>query len=276
MARWPAAVAGIDKSSFQERHFMTRTTNGLLWAILPLVSILATMATGCHTAYQCPILQPMTMGTIPAPLPPAPNDASDSGSGQAHRAYVGGTPAGPAPEGDAYKVVGYKPGLRFYVVQYNASLYRGGDILSAEGAQSLRSLGIKTIVSVTPNDRERALAKEYNFKLVEIPFGLGNLNKSDLDRFLSAVDSSPAPVYVHCFGGDLQAGILLAHYRIHKEGWSYRRALNEYRRLDANYWDSIAMLKVLEDNAQAAPQASRTPAVTPAVTRSPKPAQNIP
>jgi protein tyrosine phosphatase (PTP) superfamily phosphohydrolase (DUF442 family) len=218
----------------------------------------------------------MTMGTIPAPLPPAPNDASDSGSGEARRSYVGGTPAYPAPEGDAYKVVGYMPGLRFYVVQYNASLYRGGDVLSAEGAQSLRSLGIKTIIAVTPNDRERALAKEYGFKLVEIPFGLGNLTKADLDRFLSAVESNPAPIYVHSFGGNLQAGILLAHYRIHKEGWSFQRALNEYRRLDANYWDSIAMVKVLQDNAEAAPQASRAPGVTPPASGPPKPAQNVP
>ncbi|MFA6134618.1 MAG: hypothetical protein WC869_11445 [Phycisphaerae bacterium] len=221
----------------------------LLGVLLPIGLVSLWVAPGCHTAYQCPILQPLTGGTIPAPLPPAPNDPNDSGSGEARRAYIGGIATHPAPEGDAYKVVGYRDGLRFYVVQYNDKLYRGGDILYREGAKALKDLGIKTIISVTPSGRERTLAKEFGFVLVEIQFGLGDLNRADLDRFLAAVESNPAPVYVHCFGGNLRVAILLAYYRIHKEGWTCERALNEYWRLDANYWDSVTMVQVLKANA---------------------------
>ena len=69
------------------------------------------------------------------------------------------------------------------------------------------------------------------------------------DLFLAAVDAGPTPVYVHCMGGDLRAGILAAHYRIHREGWTFDRAIEEYRRLDANYWDSLDLVKVLKENA---------------------------
>jgi protein tyrosine phosphatase (PTP) superfamily phosphohydrolase (DUF442 family) len=191
---------------------------------LMLVGLAAVLAAaiGCHTPWQCPILQPMFGGRIPAPLPHA---------------------------GSTYKVVGYRPGIRFYVIQYNDKIYRGGDILSREGADSLKAFGIKTIVSVTPSNEERRLAKEYGFALAEIPFGQDDMTAAHLDRFLEVVDKYPAPFYVHCFGGDLRAAMLVANYRIKREGWSVEKALDEYRRLDANYWDSLHMVDVLKANA---------------------------
>jgi protein tyrosine phosphatase (PTP) superfamily phosphohydrolase (DUF442 family) len=199
------------------------TSQKLLSALLLAALVaLSTTAVACHTPHQCPILQGMTGGAIPAPLPPS---------------------------GDTYKVIGFRDGIRFYVIQYNDKIYRGGDILSRAGAESLRTLGIKTIIAVTPNDQERTLAREFGFKLVEIPFGWYDMKKADLDQFLAAVDAGPTPVYVHCMGGDLRAGILAAHYRIHREGWTFDRAIEEYRRLDANYWDSLDLVKVLKENA---------------------------
>lgn len=177
---------------------------------------------GCHSLHDCPILQPLTGGNIPAPLP---------------------------PEGETYDVLGRRDGIRFYIVKYSENLYRGGDIRSEKGAQALKDLGIRTVVSVTPNDTERSLARQFGFELVEIPFGFYNLTKAELDRFLAAVDSRPGPIYVHDFGGIAQAGILLAHYRIHRQGWTFDKALAEYRRLGANYWDSLAMVDTLKKNA---------------------------
>ncbi|MBE3069248.1 MAG: hypothetical protein IMZ66_03325 [Planctomycetes bacterium] len=179
----------------------------------------------CHTVHQCPILQGLTGGTIPSPLP---------------------------PPGDTYEVVGRRDGIRFHVVKYNATLYRGGDILNRAGAQALKDLGIKTIISVSPNAQERALAQEFGFVLVEIPFGWFDMTASHLSRFLAAIDANPAPFYVHSFLGINQAGILLAHYRIHREGWTVDTALAEYWRLDGNYWDSTHMVDVLKKNAPAA------------------------
>jgi len=181
-----------------------------------------TVPAGCHSPHQCPILQGLTGGRIPSPLPPA---------------------------GDTYTVVGYRDGIRFYVVKYNDQFYRGGDLLDRRGAEALKALGIKTIISVSPDDQERALAKEFGFGLVEIPFGWNDMSQDHLDRFLAATRGSPGPFYVHDTFGINQAGILLAHYRIHVERWSVEKALDEYWRLDANFWDSIHMVQVLKDAA---------------------------
>jgi hypothetical protein len=240
-------MAGGGPTTIYERGDFMMNAKRLCGVLLPALLVALCAAAGCHTAYQCPILQPMTLGTIPAPLPPAANDASDTGSTAPQRAYIGSIPSHPAPEGDAYKVLGYRNGIRFYVVQYSDKLYRGGDILSQEGAQALKALGIKTVISITPSLRERALAKDNGFVLVEMPFAA--LTRADLDKFIAAVASNPAPIYVHDFGGINKAGILLAYYRIRKEGWTYERAINEFWRLDANYWDVIGMVNVLKANA---------------------------
>ena len=199
---------------------------------LAALLFLAQTSVGCHAPSQSPILQELTGGYIPAPLPAA---------------------------GDTYKVIGYRPGIRFYVVQYNDTLYRGGDILSRQGMDALKALGIKTIVAVTPRADEREWAKEYGMKYVEIPFGWYDMKKTHLDKFLAAVDEGPTPVYVHCLGGDLRAGILAAHYRIHRESWSVEKALDEYYRLDASRLDAMDLVKKLRENApklQVVPPAS--------------------
>ena len=195
----------------------------LLAAVLPVAMIALSMtAIACHTPHQCPYLQTLTGGRIPAPLP---------------------------RESDTYKIIGYRDGIRFYVMQYNERLYRGGDILSKQGMEALKALGIKTIVSVTPTDDERAWAKEYDMKYVEIPFGWFDLKKEHLDQFLAAADAGPPPIFVKCFTGDLRTGILAAHWRIHREGWTFEKAIEEYRQLDANYWDSLNLVDVLKANA---------------------------
>jgi hypothetical protein len=209
--------------SFDIRHSTFNIVRPLL--LLPVaLAGLALLSAGCHPPHQCSVMQRLGGGKVTAPLPPA---------------------------GDSYKVIGYRKGIRFYVVQYNDRLYRGGDLLSREGFQSLRELGILTIVAVTPSDEERKLAGEFRMKYVEIPFGAVALTGVELERFLAAADAGPAPLYVHCFGGDLRAGILLAHYRIHREGWTYKRAIDEYYRLDAKRWDADILDKVLQENATA-------------------------
>ena len=195
----------------------------LLAAVLPVAMIALSMtAIACHTPSQCPYLQTLTGGNIPAPLP---------------------------QESSTYKIVGYREGIRFYVIQYNDRLYRGGDILKREGMDALKALGIKTIISVTPRDEERAWAREYGMKYVEIPFGWFDLKKEHLDQFLTAADAGPAPIFVKCFAGDLRTGILAAHWRIHREGWTVDRALEEYFLLDANTWDSLILVDTLKKNA---------------------------
>lgn len=196
------------------------------WLLAAVLVGASAAGVACHTPHQCPILQGMTGGRIPSPLP---------------------------PEGDTYQIVGKRDGIRFYIAKYTDSLYRGGDILNRSGADALKQLGIKTIVSVDPSDDERAIAKEYGFALIEIPFGWYDLKKADLDRFLATVDQGQGPYYVHDMYGPIQAGALLAYYRMHRQQWSVDDAIKEYYRLDANYWDSLDIVKVLKASAPTSP-----------------------
>jgi protein tyrosine phosphatase (PTP) superfamily phosphohydrolase (DUF442 family) len=185
---------------------------------------LAGLAGGCHNLWDCPILQPMTGGNIPAPLP---------------------------FEGETYDVVGYRKGIRFYVVKYDEGLYRGGDIRSEQAAATLANeFRIKTVISVTPTEKERRFARRHNWNLVEIPFSFYDVTEHDFEAFEAAMDKYPGPYYVHCFGGEVRAASLLADYRIQKQGWSYDKAMDEYWRLRNNPWDSLTLVGIIKKRAE--------------------------
>jgi len=110
-------------------------------------------------------------------------------------------------------------------------------------------MGIKTVITASPDDKQRELAKQCGLKYVEIPFGWFDMNAEHLQQFLQAVEAGPAPIYVSSRTGTLRAGILLAHWRIHAQKWSVEQALNEYYRLQANIFDAVHLVEVLKANA---------------------------
>ncbi len=186
--------------------------------------VVALSLAGCHTVWQCPILQGMANWTIPSPLPPG---------------------------GDTYTVVGYRDGIRFYVIKCNDKLYRSGDMLTAQGADALKALGIKTVITTSSDAQQRAWATERGMGYVEIPFEWNNITSADLQQFLAAVDAHPGPVCAISRTGTLRAGILVAYYRVRKEGWTVDKALHEYYRLAANFWDAVLMVETLKETVAA-------------------------
>ncbi len=135
----------------------------------------------------------------------------------------------PAPS-NTYTVHGEKPGIQNYVVQYDADMYRGGEPLSEKGMKSIKAMGIKTIISVTPTKFERKYAKKYGISLVELPFEKKDgLTEADLKKYI-AVFGSPenTPVYVHCRSGMHRGGTLGVAYRLHRNGWTWKDALIEF------------------------------------------------
>ena len=148
------------------------------------------------------------------------------------------------PEGEGYKVIGRVAGLNKYVVQYDERLYRGGQPLTAEGLTALKKWGIKTIVSVTPDDHERKFAEENGFALVEVPFGHGvGIPAEVLSKFLKTTTQQAGGIYVHCMGGSHRAGALCLAYRVHVAGWAYDKALIEYGRLGGDLKGDFVMVE---------------------------------
>jgi len=147
------------------------------------------------------------------------------------------------PAGSDYEIVGIQEGLAGYTIKYDAKLYRGGQMTSAKGLEYLETLGVKTIVTITPTDVERKYVGEAGIKLVEVPFVKADgPSKETMDTFLDAVKTSTGPVYVHCHGGTHRAAILAAVYRMSVQGWDYNRTAVEYGTLGGDLKGDHGML----------------------------------
>lgn len=192
--------------------------------------ITAVSINGCHTVSQCPILQGMANWTIPSPLPMTDTN---------------------------YEVVGYQEGIRFYVMKYDDTLYRCGDIMSPQGADTLARMGVKTIITTSQDAQQRQWAAERQMKYVEIPFGWNDMREEDLHTFLSTYESSPKPVCIISRTGTIRAGIWGAWYRVRKQGWTVEAALNEYHwKLQANVFDAMPIVMTFKNAAAKAPPAA--------------------
>ena len=147
-------------------------------------------------------------------------------------------------EGKDYKVLGQLAGLKKLAVAYEDSLIRGGEVYHDDAADVLNQYGIKLIISVTPNDKEREFCQKYGFELLELPFEKNDGPKQALiATFLDAVDQASGNVYVHCHGGMHRAGALCMAYRAHTQKWDTERALLEYLKLGGDLQTDQGMIK---------------------------------
>jgi protein tyrosine phosphatase (PTP) superfamily phosphohydrolase (DUF442 family) len=150
-------------------------------------------------------------------------------------------------EGETYDVVGQVEGLDNFVVRYDDRFYRGGQVASSKGARWLREKGVRTVISVTPDDAERALVAEHGMMLVELPFETGKMSPAHVAAYLHAIDRNPGPYYVHCHGGTHRGGVLGVAWRMHVEGWAYEQAEAEFDRLGGDPVADAQMLEAVRD-----------------------------
>lgn len=147
------------------------------------------------------------------------------------------------PDSDMYGVVGVVDGLKKFVVNYDQRLYRGGNPYSEQAFEFFKQKGIATIISVTPDDRERGLARKYGLTLVEIPFNRWpGPTAADFGKFIYTIKNGRGPFYLHCRGGAHRAGALGVVYRMHVLNWSYQKALVEFSLLGGRFKDDHGML----------------------------------
>jgi protein tyrosine/serine phosphatase len=116
-----------------------------------------------------------------------------------------------------------------------AWLYRGGQP-DAAGFRYLQTLEVRTVVSLrwrrTAISEERRLAQEFKINYVGFPLNYWTFPSLEIVRQFLAIldDQERRPVYVHCFHGSDRTGLLLAIYRMAREGWSADQAYSEMRR----------------------------------------------
>ncbi|MBX3075501.1 protein tyrosine phosphatase family protein [Candidatus Obscuribacterales bacterium] len=116
----------------------------------------------------------------------------------------------------------------------NEWFYRGGQP-DLEQLVELKDAGIKTIVCLRWNssaiEEEQRRAEELGLRFIYLPLTYWILPKHDeIEKFFSIVDDpSHYPIFLHCKHGADRTGMLIAFYRMARDGWSADSAYAEMR-----------------------------------------------
>ena len=119
--------------------------------------------------------------------------------------------------------------------QMDERFYRGGRPKS-EQFKNLAALGIKTVIDLTDNSREReepaviAAGMRYvNIAIVDKT----SPSTAQINEFLKVVnDPTTGKFYVHCAGGRHRTGVMGAVYRFNHDHWNYDQAYAEMKQYD--------------------------------------------
>ena len=109
----------------------------------------------------------------------------------------------------------------------NDNLYRGAQP-KKQGYQSLKKMGIKTIIDLTQSGKDRKVLPKYSFKYFQVPLTASTPNKKDYEKVLNLLKKPELqPIFLHCRYGADRTGAMMALYRIKYENWSRHDALVE-------------------------------------------------
>lgn len=124
-------------------------------------------------------------------------------------------------------------------------IFRGAQP-TKEGYESLRKLGVKTIVSLRELHSEKDAVLAAGLEPVAIPLqadvrGAVPPRPEDVARFLSVLrDPAKKPVFFHCAHGKDRTGTMCAIYRMEVEGWTPDLAFLEMEAFGFNkIWQSL-------------------------------------
>jgi protein tyrosine phosphatase (PTP) superfamily phosphohydrolase (DUF442 family) len=92
------------------------------------------------------------------------------------------------------------PGLH-NVIRVSEKLVSGSSPEGDVGFESLRSLGIKTIITVDGARPEVDRARKFDLRYVHLPIGYDGISQEQANRLARAVRDLPGPIYLHCHHG---------------------------------------------------------------------------
>jgi len=110
-------------------------------------------------------------------------------------------------------------------------LFRGARP-SATGLQTLKALGVTTVIDLTMPDQtgeaERAEAERNGLVYLNLPMeSLARPTPAQVTVILSAIRDLPGPIFVHCQAGKDRTGTIVACYRMTECQWTGEHAQKE-------------------------------------------------
>jgi protein tyrosine/serine phosphatase len=119
--------------------------------------------------------------------------------------------------------------------QMDEHFYRGARPKSQD-FQSLAALGIKTIIDLTDNSREKEqpAVEAAGMRYVNIPIVDKTYPSTEqVNAFLKiANDPATGKFYVHCAGGRHRTGLMGAVYRFNHDHWNFDQVYAEMKQYD--------------------------------------------
>jgi len=119
--------------------------------------------------------------------------------------------------------------------QMDKNFYRGARP-KPEDFRNLAALGVKTVIDLTDNsrDREQPAVEGAGMRYVNIPIvDKAYPSAEQVSAFLKvANDPATGKFYVHCAGGRHRTGIMGAVYRFNHDHWNYDQAYAEMKQYD--------------------------------------------
>ena len=106
--------------------------------------------------------------------------------------------------------------------QVAQGLYRGGQP-TAHQLQLLHDLGVRTVINLRQSDvsEEQASAERLGMRFLHFPFsGISQPDGTLLQEIVKAIDPSGGAVYVHCKQGRDRTSLVIALYRVIRQGWA--------------------------------------------------------
>jgi protein tyrosine/serine phosphatase len=119
--------------------------------------------------------------------------------------------------------------------QMDENFYRGARP-KPEEFKGLAALGIKTVIDLTDNSREREqpAVEAAGMRYINIPIvDKAYPSMAQANEFLKvANDPTTGKFYVHCAGGRHRTGVMGAIYRFNHDHWNYDQAYAEMKQFD--------------------------------------------
>ncbi|RNC67989.1 MAG: rhombosortase [Desulfuromonadales bacterium] len=155
-------------------------------------------------------------------------------------------PAGAAPVPQPVPLVALPPEARLSERIYNLpglsnvgrvtpGIYRGAQP-GPEGYETLRKLGIRTVIDLRTTESEQGQVEAAGMKAIALPITMSRDGLTEkVDRVVALMaDPANQPVFVHCRHGQDRTGIVVAAYRMKVERWSLADAESEMQSFGFN------------------------------------------
>ena len=108
-----------------------------------------------------------------------------------------------------------------------------GEQPTAEGMATLKSMGVKTIVSLCALHSDRNMLRGLGLGYAHFPCTALAGDDEVVASFLKiATDPAMRPVFVHCQHGSDRTGVVIAAYRVTVQGWAMAKARRELPRFN--------------------------------------------